>query len=89
MQSATTVKNPATSLPALHTQHIKSELHVDGILQQLKDCLDEFRESSKAVEFNKWSSFFTFDISDSWQSNSLQVFGFMGTGMDIRHAVKY
>lgn len=41
---------------------MKFEPHVDAILQQFEDRLDELSKSGEAVDFDKWFSFFAFDV---------------------------
>ena len=64
---------------------IKSEPHVDAILQQLEDRLDELSRSGEAVDFDKWFSFFAFDVLG--EVTFSKSFGFVETGTDIRGAV--
>lgn len=64
---------------------IKSEPHVDAVLQQLEDRLDELSRSGEAVDFDKWFSFFAFDVLG--EVTFSKSFGFVETGTDIRGAV--
>ena len=64
---------------------MKFEPHVDAILQQFEDRLDELSKSGEAVDFDKWFSFFAFDVLG--EVTFSQPFGFIETGTDIRGAV--
>ncbi|OQE44528.1 hypothetical protein PENCOP_c002G03466 [Penicillium coprophilum] len=64
---------------------IKSEPHVDKILHCLKERLDGLSKSNEAVEFDKWFSFFAFDVLG--EVTFSKSFGFVETGTDIRNAV--
>ncbi|CAI7592576.1 unnamed protein product [Penicillium glandicola] len=64
---------------------IKSEPHVDAILHCLEERLDALSKSKEAVEFNKWFSFFAFDVLG--EVTFSKSFGFVETGTDIRDAI--
>lgn len=64
---------------------IKFEKHVDAVLQQLEDRFDELCKSGEAVDFDKWFSFFAFDVVG--EVTFSKSFGFVETGTDIRNAV--
>jgi cytochrome P450 len=64
---------------------IKSEAHVDKILQTLESRLDNLSKTNKPVDFSQWLSFFAFDVLG--EVTFSQSFGFVETGTDIRNAV--
>lgn len=64
---------------------IKSEPHVDSILQCLEDRLDEQSTQDNPISFDEWFSFFAFDVLG--EVTFSQSFGFVKTGTDIRNAV--
>jgi cytochrome P450 len=65
---------------------IKFEPHVDAVLQNLEEHLDKFCDSGESVEFDKWFSFFAFDVLG--EVTFSKSFGFIETGTDVRNAVE-
>ncbi|KAJ5782637.1 hypothetical protein N7457_004411 [Penicillium paradoxum] len=64
---------------------IKSEPHVDAILQCLEDRFDELSKQNGTVPLDDWFSFFAFDVLG--EVTFSKSFGFVKTGTDIRNAV--
>lgn len=64
---------------------IKSEPHVDAILHCFEKHLDRLSKCNEVVEFDKWFSFFAFDVLG--EVTFSKSFGFVETGTDIRDAV--
>ncbi|KAJ5833375.1 hypothetical protein N7474_001686, partial [Penicillium riverlandense] len=64
---------------------IKSESYVDVVLDLFTSRLDDFCKSGEPVEFNRWFTFFAFDVLG--EVTFSKSFGFIESGKDIRNAI--
>jgi cytochrome P450 len=63
----------------------KTEPYIDNVLSIFKTRFDELTDSVAPVEFQKWFSFFAFDVLG--EVTFSKSFGFVQSGTDIRNAI--
>ena len=63
----------------------KTEPYIDNVLRLFKTRFDELSDSGAPVEFEKWFSFFAFDVLG--EVTFSKSFGFVESGTDIRNAI--
>lgn len=63
----------------------KAEPYIDNVLSLFKTRFDELSDSGAPVEFQKWFSFFAFDVLG--EVTFSKSFGFVESGTDIRNAI--
>lgn len=64
---------------------VKSEPHVDAIVELLEHRLDGLSQAGKTVEFDKWFNYCAFDILGEVTFST--AFKFVEKGYDIRNAI--
>ncbi|KAJ5721953.1 uncharacterized protein N7483_009887 [Penicillium malachiteum] len=64
---------------------IKSEPYVDAVLELFTKAMNETIKAGKSFEFDKWFSFYAFDVLG--EVTFSRSFGFVETGTDVRNAI--
>lgn len=64
---------------------IKSEQHVDAVLELFTNAMDEAAKSDKPFKFETWFTFYAFDVLG--EVTFSKSFGFVETGTDIGNAI--
>lgn len=63
----------------------KTEPYIDNVLRIFKNQFDKLSDSGIPVEFQKWFSFFAFDVLG--EVTFSKSFGFVQSGTDVRNAI--